>query len=76
MDKGVLYGVGVGPGDPNLMTLRAYNMIKDNDIIAVAGKEPYESVAYNIAKGALPDIDNKTVISFSFLPVLPLAQLN
>lgn len=62
MDKGVLYGVGVGPGDPNLMTLRAYNMIKDNDIIAVAGKEPYESVAYNIAKGALPDIDNKTVI--------------
>ena len=25
---GVLYGIGVGPGDPELMTLKAINTIK------------------------------------------------
>lgn len=62
MSKGILYGVGVGPGDPKLMTLGAYNIIKDNEIIAVVGSKPHESVAYNIAKGAVPDIADKTVI--------------
>ena len=37
--NGILYGVGVGPGDPELMTLKAVRLIKDNDIIAVPGKE-------------------------------------
>lgn len=41
--KGTLYGVGVGPGDPELMTLKAVRMIRENEIIAVPGadvKEP------------------------------------
>ena len=32
--RGILYGVGVGPGDPELMTLKAVRLIKENDIIA------------------------------------------
>lgn len=32
---GVLYGIGVGPGDPELMTLNAINTIKACDIIAI-----------------------------------------
>ena len=28
---GVLYGIGVGPGDPELMTLKAINTIKACD---------------------------------------------
>ena len=35
--KGTLYGVGVGPGDPELMTLKAVRMIRENGIIAVPG---------------------------------------
>lgn len=27
--KGTLYGVGVGPGDPELMTLKAVRMIRE-----------------------------------------------
>ena len=34
--KGTLYGVGVGPGDPELMTLKAVRMIRENEIIAVS----------------------------------------
>ncbi|NEE33125.1 hypothetical protein G3M53_47755, partial [Streptomyces sp. SID7982] len=31
---GRLYGVGLGPGDPNLMTLRAVQAIGDADVVA------------------------------------------
>ena len=44
--RGILYGVGVGPGDPELMTLKAVRLIKENDIIAVPGAEVRETVAY------------------------------
>ncbi len=30
---GKLYGVGVGPGDPELLTLKAINIIKEVDVI-------------------------------------------
>ena len=30
--KGIAYGVGVGPGDPKLMTLRAIELIRENDV--------------------------------------------
>ena len=33
--RGILYGVGVGPGDPELMTLKAVRMIRENEVIAV-----------------------------------------
>ena len=31
--RGILYGVGVGPGDPELMTLKAVRMIRENEVI-------------------------------------------
>ena len=34
MNTGTLYGVGIGPGDPKLMTFRAAELIRDNEIIA------------------------------------------
>ena len=40
MEKGKLYGVGVGPGDPELMTLKALNIARMADVIAVPHKEP------------------------------------
>ncbi len=32
---GTLYGVGVGPGDPELLTLKAMRLIRETDVIAV-----------------------------------------
>ena len=57
--KGTLYGVGVGPGDPELMTLKSIRIIKEGDILALPGKIPEETVAYEIARGAVPDIEGK-----------------
>jgi len=60
--QGIVYGVGVGPGDPELMTLKAVRIIREADIIAVPGKKAEDSLAYRIAAGAVPEISGKTVI--------------
>ena len=60
--RGTVYGVGVGPGDPELMTLKACRLIRENDCIAVPGKEAKESVAYKIAVQAVPELADKDLI--------------
>ena len=60
--KGICYGVGVGPGDPELMTLKAVRLIRENEVIAVPGKEPRESVAYQIAVRAVPELSGKELV--------------
>lgn len=63
--RGSAYGVGVGPGDPELMTLKAVRLIRENDIIFVPGKDPNDSVAYKIAESVIPEISEKTLVSVS-----------
>ncbi len=60
--NGILYGVGVGPGDPELMTLKAVHLIRETEIIAVPGTEPKETVAYQIAVQAVPQLAEKTLL--------------
>lgn len=50
---GILYGIGVGPGDPELMTLKAVRTIGACDVIAVPGEDYRDSAAYKIALGAV-----------------------
>ena len=67
--KGIAYGVGVGPGDPKLMTLRAIELIREDDVIAVPGKEPKESVAYKIAAAVVPEIADKELVPV-YMPMI------
>ena len=60
--KGIAYGVGVGPGDPEYMTLKACRLIRENEIIAVPGRTAEESVAYRIAAAAVPELAEKTLV--------------
>ena len=62
MKKGTVYGVGVGPGDPELMTLKAIRMIRENQVIAVPGKLAEESVAYQIAVKNVPELAQKELL--------------
>jgi precorrin-2/cobalt-factor-2 C20-methyltransferase len=58
--KGKLYGIGVGPGDPELMTLKAVRLIKECDVLVVpVKKRGEESVALEIAKGAVDIPEDK-----------------
>ena len=56
---GVLYGIGVGPGDPELMTLKAVRLINDMDIIAAPGEDVKKTTAYTIALKAVPKMAYK-----------------
>lgn len=57
--KGTLYGIGVGPGDPELLTLKAVRLIQESPVIAVPGKVKEKTVAYKIVKQAIPNLDEK-----------------
>lgn len=59
--KGILYGVGVGPGDPELITLKAVRIIKECAYIAVPADDKNTCLAYEIASHAL-DISEKPCI--------------
>jgi precorrin-2/cobalt-factor-2 C20-methyltransferase len=63
MKKGILYGVGVGPGDPGLMTVKAVNLIKSCDILAIPHRKTGECFAYRIAVQEVPEVKEKPVLS-------------
>ncbi len=52
---GKLYGVGLGPGDPELMTLKAHRLIGAADVIAYPALVGGESFARTIALGAMTE---------------------
>ncbi|KMY68695.1 precorrin-2 C20-methyltransferase [Desulfocarbo indianensis] len=52
---GTLYGLGVGPGDPKLITLRALEVLKTVDLVFAAGSNKNDySLALNIVRDHLP----------------------
>ena len=55
MNKGTAYGIGVGPGDPELLTLKAYRLIQDCPVLAWPATLDNESTARAIAKQHIPD---------------------
>ena len=50
MERGKLYGVGVGPGDPELVTKKAERVLREADIVAVPDKGAGEKTALNIVR--------------------------
>lgn len=60
---GILYGVGIGPGDPELLTLKAVKIIQECDVIGVPAKDEDSCTAYQIALQAVPDMKEKPVVA-------------
>ncbi|MDO4961745.1 MAG: precorrin-2 C(20)-methyltransferase [Eubacteriales bacterium] len=64
--KGILYGVGVGPGDPELITLKAMRTIEAADVLILPAADRESCRAYKIAEGAFPEISRKDCRFFPF----------
>lgn len=62
MKKGKLYGIGVGPGEAELLTLKAARLIRDCDIIALPHKDKDRCLALRIALGAVPELAEKELL--------------
>ena len=64
-EKGRLYGVGVGPGDPELMTLKAVRLLQACDVVAIPQRDPARCTALRIAAEAVPAIGEKPILALN-----------
>lgn len=61
-----LYVIGIGPGDPELLTLKAVRLIRDVPVIFVPkGREDGRSLALSIVSRII-DLSNKRVVELHF----------
>jgi len=65
MKRGILYGIGIGPGDPELITVKGARILARSKHVFVP-KAPAgdESLALSIARQHIPDACNVTMIEF------------
>ncbi len=63
--KGTLHGVSVGPGDPELMTLKAVRCIENCPVLAAPQTAAGRMLALDIAKGAV-DVSGKIILPLHF----------
>ena len=71
MKKGTLYCVGLGPGDPELMTLKAWHTLQRCSILAIPQDKLGRRTAQTILAQAMEnegsfDWDDKTVVPITF----------
>ena len=72
MAIGKLYGVGVGPGDPELLTLKAARIIRETDIIfAPKSRDGKSSVALRIAQDVIDSREKECEI---LEPLFPMTE--
>ena len=59
MKNGIFFGIGVGPGDPELLTVKAIHAIRQADVLIAPKTEKKDgSVALSIARPYLkPDVE-------------------
>ncbi len=63
--QGVFYGVGVGPGDPELLTVKALKTLEHCPVIAAPRTRSGETLALDIVRQAL-SLEGKTILPLDF----------
>lgn len=64
--EGRMIGVGVGPGDPELLTLAAVRAIRESDCILLPNEKKEECYAYKIVRQVVPEIEEKEICPMQF----------
>lgn len=68
--KGRFIGVGVGPGDPELLTVKAWRLIQSADVISYLVNDKGDSQAKTIAKDA---IEAATTVQYDIPIYMPMS---
>ncbi len=66
--RGMLYGVGIGPGDPELITLKALKVLQSVPVVAYPAPESGDSLARSIAAPHLKEDQTEIVIRTPMTP--------
>jgi precorrin-2/cobalt-factor-2 C20-methyltransferase len=74
MKYGILYGVSVGPGDPELMTVKAVRILERCPVVAAPRTAGEKTLALDIASGAA-DLTGKTILNLEFAMTRDPAEL-
>ena len=64
--EGMIYGIGVGIGDPEDITLKALRCIKESDVLILPSNDLEKCRAYQIAKKAVPEIKDIETLALEF----------
>lgn len=66
---GTFYGVSVGPGNPELLTLQAVRLLRQCPVLAAPQTASGQMLALDIARRALgSELDGKTILPPCSLP--------
>ena len=63
--QGIFYGVGVGPGDPELLTAKALGVLEACPVLACPQTKSGEMLALDIVRGAM-DVSGKEILPLRF----------
>lgn len=64
--SGILYGIGTGPGDPELLTIKAVSIIRRTDVIAIPAEDEKRCLSYRTVMKLLPEIREKELLKLPF----------
>ena len=74
--KGVFSGVGVGPGDPELITLKGYRVLQEADVIcSPKSSADKEGVALSIASEIIKEKGDREILELPFPMTKDQAEL-
>ena len=65
---GILYGIGVGPGEPELLTHKAVQVIESCDTIVVPSEPIEECNAFQIVEKLVPELEKARQEAMEQLP--------
>ena len=73
--NGRLYGIGVGPGDPELLTLKGLRLLRAAAVVAYPAPEHGDSFARAIVAAWLDRGQREIAVRFPMRPGPPPAQI-
>ncbi|MCG5549548.1 SAM-dependent methyltransferase, partial [Halorhodospira halochloris] len=74
MASGVLYGIGIGPGDPELITLKGLRLLRAAPVVAAFAKAGRTGHAWTIVEPHLRDEQVRIRMDYPFTTEIPVTD--